>query len=89
MIGTVLLNNFKCFEALRLELMPLTLLTGFNAAGKSTALQTLLLLAQTIRGQRGSSDLRLNGPLVNLGCPGDVVNRNGRSKQLELGLESL
>ena len=58
-----------------LPLSPLTLFTGFNAAGKSTALQTLLLLAQTLRSQPGSAELRLKGPLANLGTPGDVINR--------------
>jgi predicted ATPase len=49
MIERLTIQNFKCFEALSLPLAPLTLMTGFNAAGKSTALQTLLLLSQSIR----------------------------------------
>ena len=45
MLTQLKLQNFKCFSALSLRLEPLTLLTGFNAAGKSTTLQSLLLLA--------------------------------------------
>lgn len=86
MIQALTLQNFKCFETLHLDLTPLTLLTGFNAAGKSTSLQTLLLLSQSLRGQHGASELRLNGPLVSLGTPGDVINGSVGGNQLALGV---
>src|SRR5580704_15013705 len=88
MISGVRLENFKCFEALDLSLAPLTLLTGFNAAGKSTALQTILVLAQTIRTQEVGSELRLNGPLVALGSPGDIINQDTTGSQLALGIRT-
>lgn len=74
MLTQLKLQNFKCFGALSLRLEPLTLLTGFNAAGKSTALQSLLLLAQTLRSGSRSAELPLNGPLARLGTPGEVLN---------------
>ena len=80
------MDGFKCFESLRLSLSPLTLFTGLNAAGKSTALQTLLLLSQTLRTQKTSSDLRLKGPLANLGAPVDVINRGRGGNEVALGL---
>lgn len=88
MIQALTLQNFKCFETLRLDLAPLTLLTGFNAAGKSTSLQTLLLLSQSLRAQYGASELRLNGPLVGLGNPTDVINSSGGGNKLALGLST-
>ena len=88
MIRALTLQNFKCFEALRLNLAPLTLLTGFNASGKSTSLQTLLLLSQSLRGQHGASELRLNGPLVSLGTPSDVINSSGGDNKLALGVST-
>ena len=86
MIDAVRANHFKCFESLSLSLSPLTLFTGLNAAGKSTALQTLLLLSQTLRAQKSSSELRLKGPLANLGTPGDVISRSGGGNEVALGL---
>lgn len=85
MIDRLIFRNFKCFEALSLPLAPLTLLTGFNAAGKSTTLQTLLLLAQAIRQGGRSRFLQLNGNLTRLGSPGDVV-REGGDPEVELGI---
>lgn len=72
------LEGYKCFERLRVPLAPLTLFTGFNGAGKSTALQPLLLLAQAARLRIwGSSSLNgelpLNGDIVRLGSAGDVI----------------
>jgi predicted ATP-binding protein involved in virulence len=82
------LKNFKCFEELDLPLNKLTLLTGFNAAGKSTVLQTILLLAQTLHTDSRSGRLRLNGPLVRLGSPGDVINQKKGGTNLTLGVET-
>jgi predicted ATPase len=82
------LRNFKCFQDLDLPLNKLTLLTGFNAAGKSTVLQTILLLAQTLRTDSRSGRLRLNGTLVRLGSPGDVINQKQGGTNLTLGAET-
>lgn len=68
------LRLFKCFEHLSLPLTPLTLLTGHNASGKSSVLQSLVLLHQTIREHEWSSRLALNGAGVRLGRAPDVVN---------------
>ncbi|MBD0417152.1 AAA family ATPase [Oryzicola mucosus] len=71
-VHAVAMEGFKCFDDLRLELGQLTLVTGFNGGGKSTALQPLLLLAQALR--FGTLDaLPLNGPLVRLGTAGDIA----------------
>lgn len=88
MIRAVRMERFKCFDELTLPLSPLTLVTGFNAAGKSTALQTLLLLAQTLRAQRGSGELRLKGSLASLGTPGDIINRTSSGSEIALGLKT-
>jgi predicted ATPase len=82
------IRNFKCFPDLDLPLNRLTLLTGFNAAGKSTVLQTILLLTQTLRAGSRSGRLRLNGTLVRLGIPGDVINQKQGGTNLTLGAET-
>ena len=67
------LRNFKCFIQLRLSLKNLTLLTGFNAGGKSSAVQPLLLLAQGLRSSVSPNTFALNGSLARLGTVGDVL----------------
>lgn len=83
-ISSLGLEAYKCFEELRVPLAPLTLFTGFNGAGKSTALQPLLLLAQAARirtwGSTGlDGELPLNGDIVRLGSAGDVIRSGHRS----------
>jgi predicted ATPase len=55
MISALEIDNFKCFERLRLNVGALTLLTGFNAAGKSSAIQPMLLVAQSMLNRPGFS----------------------------------
>jgi len=85
MLNALKLQNFKCFDSLHLPLSPLTVLTGFNAAGKSTALQRLLLLAQALRSETRALLLPLNGCLVRLGTPGEVINSGGSDVQIAAG----
>lgn len=77
------IGNFKCFDALDLPCARLTLLTGHNGAGKSTALQSLLLMAQGLRANSDVGILRLNGELVDLGTAAEVLH--DRAKPLRLG----
>jgi len=86
LIAQIELRNFKCFASLKLPLGRLTLLTGLNAAGKSTTIQSILLLAQTLRAKEWGSDLWLNGPLLQLGSPGDVITQSANG--LELGIQT-
>lgn len=83
-LRSVSIQRLKCFKELEVSLSPLTLFTGFNAGGKSTALQSLLLLSQAFRNDRSAETLPLNGPLVRLGSPGEVVSSFGNQRSLEL-----
>lgn len=74
MIKSIHIERFKCFERTQLDLGRLTLLTGFNGAGKSSSLQPLLLMAQALRSPPSVPVLPLNGSLVRLGTAGDVVS---------------
>lgn len=69
------LHHFKCFSLLKLPLAPLTLLSGTNASGKSSVLQVLALLHQTMREHEWSTRLMLNGDAVRLGTAADVVDQ--------------
>ncbi|CAM3393426.1 MULTISPECIES: AAA family ATPase [Cupriavidus] len=82
MIKTLDIENFKCFSSLRLRFGALTLLTGFNAGGKSSAVQPLLLLAQALRTSASAQKLPLNGPIVHLGTVGDVLPANASGSSL-------
>ena len=88
MLTRLYMENLKCFSELALPLAPLTLLTGFNAAGKSTAFQPLLLLGQAMRSGGPVRRVPLNGPLARLGTPGETFNEHSGKKDLIFGIET-
>ena len=75
MLTRIELRHFKCFSLLKLPLRPLTLLSGVNASGKSSVLQGLVLLHQTIREHEWSTRLMLNGAAIRLGSVSDVIDQ--------------
>ncbi len=80
------LRFFKCFERLQLPLAPLTLLAGLNASGKSSALQALVLLHQTMREHEWTTRLVLNGTGVRLGTMPNVVDEVFGRSSFEIAL---
>jgi predicted ATPase len=80
------LQFFKCFELLRLPLAHLTLLSGTNASGKSSVLQSLVLLHQTMREHEWSKRLMLNGDSIKLGTVSDVVDKVHGRTTFEIGV---
>ena len=86
MITQLDLRHFKCFELLYLPLRPLTLLSGTNASGKSSVLQALVLLHQTMREHEWSLRLMLNGESVQLGTVSDIVDKVYGRRECEIGL---
>jgi predicted ATPase len=70
MIRNVHLTNFKCFQQEKIPLNQLTMLSGGNGVGKSSVIQSLLLLRQTgdqarlLQGVFNCADGR--GPLRNI-----------------------
>lgn len=75
MISAITVHNFKCFHRERFRLGALTLLTGINGSGKSSLIQALLLLRQTVDQSAPRQFIRLNGPYqLQLGQALDVFN---------------
>ncbi|HHY0533975.1 TPA: DUF3696 domain-containing protein [Vibrio parahaemolyticus] len=88
MINKLDLTNFKCFKRLVLPLSNLTALTGFNASGKTSTIQSILLLSQNLKNTRQDEKISLNGSLVRLGSPGDVLYENSNEKLIKIDLEN-
>jgi predicted ATPase len=77
------LQNFKRFEDQSLELGALTLLSGLNGMGKSSVLQSLLLLRQSYQqGLLESTGLALNGDLVHIGTARDALFEDAKEDKI-------
>jgi predicted ATPase len=85
MLRELHIAGFKCFEALDLQLAPLTLLSGVNGGGKSSVIQALVLIAQTLWEREWGRRLLLEGPELALGSASDVLNQRSKRRSLSLG----
>lgn len=86
MLTRLELKNFKCFENLCLPLSALTLLSGPNASGKSSVLQAMVLIHQTMREHEWSTRLILNGSSIRLGTVSDIVDKVHGRQTIQIGL---
>lgn len=75
--------NFKSIrEETELSLGPLTIFAGANSSGKSTLIQSILLVAQTLAHKVGSRSVVLNGSLASLGQFDDLKSNDSLSDQI-------
>lgn len=77
--------NFKSIrEETELDLGPLTIFAGANSSGKSTFIQSVLLIAQTLAHKVGSRSVVLNGALTSLGQFDDLKSNGSDSDQITI-----
>lgn len=88
MFNSILIENFKCLRQFEKPLGALTLLTGLNAAGKSSVVQSIAMLRQTAIDSEWSKSIHLNGSSVNLGTMYDVIDRNSGGSGFRVALET-
>ena len=86
MIRKLHLKNFKSHRDTCLEIKPLTIISGVNNIGKSSVLQSLLLLRQSFNKKRLNAGLDLNMPLVSIGIGNDALYRLAQEPILSIGI---
>lgn len=79
--------NFKSIGSLvNYEMRPLTILSGTNSSGKSSFLQLLLLLKQTIEIESAQSPLELRGRLIKVRKYIDILKGKNIGNKLKVEL---
>jgi len=89
MLTHLKLDNFKIWKSTGpMRLAPVTLLLGTNSSGKSSLIQSLLLIRQTVKGDDPNLDLNLGNPdagnSVTLGQFRDVLCRHGDGARIRI-----
>ena len=92
MIHRIRLKNFKAWkDSGDVTLAPVTMLLGTNSSGKSTLLQSLLLLKQTVNSPDRTIHLNLGGDEVNdffnFGDFDDVLTKGTTPREFELAFD--
>ena len=75
MITQLKIENFKSHKNTDLQLRNLILLTGVNGCGKTSIIQSLLLMRQSFLKGRLAEGLDLNKPLCSVGIAHDALYR--------------
>lgn len=90
MIDYLQIENFKSLRRVSLPLGRLSLFFGMNGMGKSSVLQSLLLLRQSYwwGDTRNLAKLRINANLVRLGSVSDILCQNADEEELRFYLKS-
>ncbi|MCL1939472.1 MAG: DUF3696 domain-containing protein [Desulfovibrionaceae bacterium] len=86
MLEKIFLHNFKCHVEQSFDFAPLTVLSGVNGIGKSSLIQALLALEQTCGAAVPGRNFIINGYLINLGQPKDVLSENALDDTLAVTL---
>ena len=82
------LFNFKSVrDRTELALRPLTVLAGANSSGKSTLIQSMLLISQTLSSRVSSRSVVLNGHLSKLGQFDDLRSYGSSTGEIHIGWE--
>ena len=88
MITGLHLRNFKAFRNQQFDFAPLTLLAGLNGSGKSSLLQSLLVLRQSFDlGLLALGRIVLNGSLAHLGNAKDALFESADEDRIAIALE--
>jgi len=88
MLTKIRIKNFKCFQDTgNLEIRPLTFLVGPNSSGKSSILQMLLMLRQTVDSTDIENPLAANDGWIQLGAYPEFIYKSEYKKELEVELE--
>src|SRR5882672_11673502 len=64
----------------KIEVRPLTILAGANSSGKSSMMQPLLLLKQTLESPYDPGPIRLNGPNAKFAKVDELLSRTGKGR---------
>ncbi len=92
MLTHLKLENFKIWRSTGpIRLAPITLLLGTNSSGKSSLIQSLLLIRQTVKGDDPNLDLNLGNPdagdSVTLGQFKDLLCRHSAASESTLATQ--
>src|SRR5215471_3430087 len=83
-IAEIRVGGFKSISREQIiQIRPLTILAGANSSGKSSMMQPLLLLKQTLEAPYDAGPILLTGPNVKFTSAEQLLSRIGKGQSLD------
>lgn len=89
-ITAIIVKGYKAIaDEIKMEIAPLTILAGANSSGKSSVMQPLLLMKQTLQATYDPGALLLNGSHVKFTSAKQLFNKSGdiQVNEFDVGIE--
>lgn len=91
MFNRIRIKNFKSFkDTSPITISPINLILGQNSSGKSSLIQTFLIIKQTLESPYSNEPIIINGSYCSIGDINDVINQSKQNKsdsfEFEFGL---
>lgn len=80
-LSKIKIKNFRSLKSVDLHILPITIIYGENGSGKSSILEALYLLKQSL----GDNYLSTNG-VINFGSYSDIVINRDNNKWVSIGI---
>lgn len=85
MVNALIIKNFKSLQdSGEIEIKPIMLLIGPNSSGKTSFIQFLLTLKQTLESRTKENPILINGRYVELGTFNDLIFGHDETKNLDI-----
>lgn len=88
MITELRLKNFKCLKDDVFPLSKINVFAGRNGIGKSSLLQSMLLIAQSLDDNGLLKKVKINGDFLQLGSYNDIISKDCKDCKISLRLTS-
>lgn len=87
MIKRINVENFKCFEKIEIDCGCLNVFSGLNGMGKSSVLQSIMMVRQSYEQNFIPKYICLNGTYVNLGVGKDALYENADTDNIRIDIQ--
>ncbi|EKK5437039.1 DUF3696 domain-containing protein [Enterobacter hormaechei] len=85
MFANLLLQNFKSIQMSEpIDLKKLSIFCGSNSSGKSSLIQSILMMSQSFSNRFKDEPINLNGHLIRLGSFGDIYSHSARNDEIKV-----
>lgn len=88
MLNKIIIENFKTIKDRKeIDLKNFTIISGANSSGKSSILQSILIISQSFSSRHEYNSIAINGSILRLGSIADITSHAHQDKPITIGFQ--